>query len=104
MADTRTDPQYKLRLPQDLKDRIERAAREQGRSMNAEILMTLEMHYPPLPEAEEILPVLEGVLRMSDAGRLKGQWNNLYNLLHELRYRLEAEVNQGHQPKDRSAE
>lgn len=59
--------------------------------MNAEILMTLEMAYPPTPPAEEILPVLEGVLRMSDAGRLKQQWNQIYSLLHELHHRLMAE-------------
>ncbi len=37
-----TDPQYKLRLPQELKDQIETAAKAFGRSMNAEIVARLE--------------------------------------------------------------
>ena len=38
---TRTDPQMKLRIPADLKDRVEQAAQASGRSMNAEILQRL---------------------------------------------------------------
>ena len=37
-----TDPQYKLRLPQTLKDQIEEAARHSGRSMNAEVVARLQ--------------------------------------------------------------
>lgn len=37
-----TDPQYKLRLSQELKDQVEAAAKEAGRSMNAEIVARLE--------------------------------------------------------------
>jgi hypothetical protein len=37
-----TDPQYKLRLPQQLKEQIESAASESGRSMNAEIVARLQ--------------------------------------------------------------
>lgn len=37
-----TDPQFKLRIPEDLKLRIESSAHEHGRSMNAEIVARLE--------------------------------------------------------------
>lgn len=37
-----TDPQYKLRFPPKLKERIEEAAKASGRSMNAEIVSRLE--------------------------------------------------------------
>ena len=40
-----TDPQYKLRLPQDLKDRIEQSSKLSGRSMNAEIVSRLQASY-----------------------------------------------------------
>lgn len=40
-----TDPQYKLRLPQDLKDRIEASSKMSGRSMNAEIVARLQASY-----------------------------------------------------------
>lgn len=36
-----TDPQYKLRLPQELKDLVE-AAKRTGRSMNAEVVARLQ--------------------------------------------------------------
>ena len=45
MAAIQTDPQYKLRLPADLKLRIEAAARENNRSMNAEIIQRLEYSF-----------------------------------------------------------
>lgn len=35
-----------LRLPQDLYDRVEAAASFRGRSLNAEIIATLEREYP----------------------------------------------------------
>ncbi|PPA76496.1 hypothetical protein C4E15_06795 [Achromobacter spanius] len=40
-----TDPQYKLRLPQELKDLIEEAAKANGRSMNAEMVFRLEQTF-----------------------------------------------------------
>ncbi|MDH1337415.1 Arc family DNA-binding protein [Comamonas thiooxydans] len=58
-----TDPQYKLRLPQDLKDQIEAAAKEAGRSMNAEIVARLEgsfgLQNPAAPWAKEALEQFE---------------------------------------------
>ncbi|MBB2775722.1 UNVERIFIED_ORG: hypothetical protein HNP28_001010 [Comamonas terrigena] len=39
---SREDPQMKIRLPADLKDQIEAAAKDSGRSMNAEIVARLE--------------------------------------------------------------
>lgn len=39
---SREDPQMKIRLPADLKDQIEAAAKAAGRSMNAEIVVRLE--------------------------------------------------------------
>lgn len=43
-----TDPQFKLRLTPGLKIRIERAAEENNRSMNAEIIARLEESFDPL--------------------------------------------------------
>ncbi|MBF0620817.1 MAG: Arc family DNA-binding protein [Magnetococcales bacterium] len=38
----RSDPQFKLRLPQELKKKIEEAAQKNDRSMNAEIIARLK--------------------------------------------------------------
>lgn len=43
---TQNDPQFKLRLPAALKERIESAAAENNRSMNAEIVAALEEKFP----------------------------------------------------------
>lgn len=43
--------QFMLRLPDGMRDRIKAAAESNNRSMNAEIVATLETAYPePLPE------------------------------------------------------
>lgn len=42
----REDPQLKLRLPVELKARIEAAASTSGRSINAEIVQRLEASFP----------------------------------------------------------
>lgn len=89
---SRRQDQFVIRMPEGLRERIAQAAKDQGRSMNAEIVMTLEMTYPPTPPAEEIAPILEGVLRMSQAGKVRNQWNQLFSLLREFHARLEAET------------
>ena len=42
---TREDPQMKIRLTDDLKTNIENAARQAGRSMNAEIVARLQQSF-----------------------------------------------------------
>lgn len=48
---SREDPQMKIRLPADLKDQIEAASKQSGRSMNAEIVARLEGSFAPVPPA-----------------------------------------------------
>lgn len=43
----REDPQLKLRLSEDLKDRVAEAARRNNRSVNAEIVHRLEASFAP---------------------------------------------------------
>lgn len=42
---TREDPQFKLRVPPDLRDDIEKAAKANNRSMNAEIVARLQASF-----------------------------------------------------------
>ncbi|ROR21728.1 Arc-like DNA binding dprotein [Comamonas sp. BIGb0124] len=46
-----TDPQYKLRFPPELKEWVEAAASESGRSMNAEIVRRLQDSFKTQPRA-----------------------------------------------------
>lgn len=81
-----------VRVPDGMRDRIARAAKENGRSTNAEIVSVLEMHYPPEPAADEMAQLIEGVLKLSNGNPAKEQWNNLYQLLDEFKARLLRDV------------
>nr|WP_082995226.1 Arc family DNA-binding protein [Halomonas elongata] len=48
--DNRTDPQYKLRMPAELRDRLKDAAKKNHRTMNAEIVARLQESFGPLNE------------------------------------------------------
>ena len=43
-----TDPQYKLRLPPELKEKIVASSKEHNRSMNADIVARLEETFKPV--------------------------------------------------------
>ncbi len=42
---SRDDPQLKLRLPQQLKDKVDQAAKDSGRSINAELVQRIEQSF-----------------------------------------------------------
>lgn len=44
---SREDPQMKIRMPVELRDRVAAAADRNGRSMNAEIVQALALAFPP---------------------------------------------------------
>lgn len=60
-----------LRLPDGLRDRIRRAARRNGRSMNAEVVNLLETTYPDMPfdaqAAIELIDYIEDAKDDADA-------------------------------------
>lgn len=39
----RSDPQFNLRIPQELKDQIEKSAKDDGRSVNAQAVYLLQV-------------------------------------------------------------
>lgn len=85
-----TDPQFKLRLTHDLRDRIEAAALEHNRSMNAEIVHRLEAYdFQRLRLSEQVAALqaaeLEKVetIRMAEK-RLKGWQEELRVRVQEL--------------------
>jgi hypothetical protein len=46
----RIDPQVNIRVPQELKDKIEEAAKENGRSINSETVLRLEQSFVEQPD------------------------------------------------------
>ncbi|WP_456282740.1 Arc family DNA-binding protein [Cupriavidus sp. JZ107] len=63
----RTDPQVNLRMPADLKERLEVTARENNRSLTAEIVARLEGSFDPSSEgapAKEVTAILDLLRRI----------------------------------------
>ena len=54
----RTDQQFPLRLPPDLRDKLENAAKESGRSKNAEAVHRLEQSFSNTYQAADLLGAL----------------------------------------------
>lgn len=53
---SREDPQFKLRMPADLRMMAEQAAKAAGRSLNAELVSRLETSFLALSEPEKLMP------------------------------------------------
>jgi len=66
----RTDPQFNLRVPVKLKQQVENAAKESGRSINAEAVFRLEQSFKNEVEDLESAPTEE--LMKELAKRLDG--------------------------------
>lgn len=65
-----TDPQYKLRLPLEVKQQIEDAASKNGRSMNAEIIWRIERYeeaHKAWLHTDAALSKLEGAIEEKEA-------------------------------------
>lgn len=65
MSENQRDPQYKLRWPEELRDKIQASAKENNRSMNAEIVHRLENSFPSAVR----VPDPRKVRRLSDLAR-----------------------------------
>ncbi|MTC55221.1 MULTISPECIES: Arc family DNA-binding protein [Providencia] len=58
---SREDPQLRIRLPIELKEKIEVAAKENTRSMNAEIVQRLEMSFLNEVNTDDLIPAKDVV-------------------------------------------
>ncbi len=55
---------YVLRLPDGMRDRIKAVAEKNNRSMNAEIVKTLEYHYPEPVKLEDTVRDIQETIRL----------------------------------------
>jgi len=64
MTDRHQDPSYPLRMPKQLRERLERAAEEAGRSVNAEIVARLRESFESKPshDLEEIVAIVKATV------------------------------------------
>lgn len=84
MTDSRPKqlPPYGLRLPPDLKARIQASADNATRSLHAEIIHTLEEAYPP-PDSD-IQEVLSKIVDIQSMVAIKPDAEDLENIAFEL--------------------
>jgi len=77
----RGSEQFMLRLPDGMRDRIRAAVEANGRSMNGEIIKTLEQAYPG---NEEINQTATEIVRLADALRGEDDPKKKAELLSEI--------------------
>lgn len=58
---SREDPQFRIRLPADLKEKIEESAKDNGRSLNAEIVHRLGLSFLNDIRADELISAKDAV-------------------------------------------
>lgn len=73
MAD---ESHFRLRIPSDLKAKLEAAAKESGRSMNAQVLYTLQLALDQTDELEELRGAVE-----DHETRIKDLEKDLYRVM-----------------------
>jgi predicted DNA-binding protein len=59
----RTDPQVNFRIPAELKDKLDNAAKENGRTLTAELILRLEMTFD---QDDKMQDLLARVARLED--------------------------------------
>lgn len=90
---TQTDPQFKLRLPQKLKDRIDVKAKKNNRSFNAEIVNSLEEVYPEIPDRAEWMAELTKLMEQAGSREMElematQQVDKIRAMIADLQYRI----------------
>lgn len=60
----RTDPQVNFRIPSELKDKLDNAAKENGRTLTAELILRLEMTFD---QDDQILDLRDRIEKLEEA-------------------------------------
>ena len=76
----RTDPQVNFRIPAELKDKLDNAAKENGRTLTAELILRLEM---TIEQDDQVSELLERI------NKLENDIHGLSEDNRELSYRVD---------------
>ena len=83
MSENQRDPQYKLRWPEDLRQKVVQSAKEHNRSMNADIVARLEQSFEQPPSAELSPTQLEQITKAAGASYMAVIAKHLESLSEE---------------------
>lgn len=62
----RTDPQVNFRIPVELKDKLDNAAKENGRTLTAELILRLEMTFDHDDQVKDLIDRVEKLENIID--------------------------------------
>jgi hypothetical protein len=82
---------FMLRLPEGMRDRITAAARANQRSINAEIISTLELAYPEPPGKDRTLKVLAWLMDVAQSHPTPAVWLNVVKQAERFREEIERD-------------
>lgn len=88
----RGSDQFMVRLPEGMRERIKRAAERNGRSMNAEVVATLEHTYPPEPSMEELISRVHHAIEMAERPHTLPYKKVLIEALSDFEERLSSGI------------
>lgn len=80
---SREDPQLKIRLPLELKEKITQSAADHGRSINSEVVARLEKSFEQPPSAELSPTQLEQITKAAGASYMAVIAKHLESLSEE---------------------
>lgn len=63
----RTDPQVNFRIPTELKDKLDNAAKENGRTITAELILRLEMTFEQDDHLQDLMTRIEKLEEIVDS-------------------------------------
>lgn len=81
-----------IRLPEGMRERIKKEAEDAGRSMNAEIVRTLEAAYPAEPDIYEVLDRVHGMIAQAKNTEGVPYRKELVTALDELSERIASGI------------
>lgn len=72
----RTDPQVNFRIPVELKDKLDNAAKENGRTLTAELILRLEMTFDHDDQVKDLIDRVEKLENIIDGLEYEQRENN----------------------------
>lgn len=90
-APSRDLNRFLVRMPDGMRDRIAEIAKANGRSMNAEIVRTLEEAYPDEPVLDDLIHHARDVAKIYQEDPSNGLLRQLRDILNDLVATAEAE-------------
>lgn len=80
----RTDPQFNIRMPEKLKEKIESAAAKSGRSMTAEVIHRLEHSFPSDETIDLFNPTKHVDKKVADLSQRVDELGTIPEVKHEM--------------------